>query len=193
MDPKNLEGSTDQTAEKREGHSRKGLPQASDLVKLAFGYLHPTGVAGGRAGARTIGLSRWASKSTSAASRMGSRSVSSGASVEAHGGRRAAVSAHGLLPISAWAVPVSVQRRATAHPREVRRSSTISASARSLFVHVAGALSGSWYSTATLRSAGWATRTLRRRRPERTVTPQSGSPRGAEAPRAGAIHGRMAA
>jgi len=42
MDPKNLEGSTDQTAEKREGHSRKGLPQASDLVKLAFGYLRPT-------------------------------------------------------------------------------------------------------------------------------------------------------
>jgi len=78
MDPKNLEGSTDQTAEKREGHSRKGSPQASDLVKLAFGHVHSTGVAGGQAGARTIGLSRWASQSTSAASRMGSSSVAVG-------------------------------------------------------------------------------------------------------------------
>ena len=106
------------------------------------------------------------------------------ASEGADGGGRGAASAHGRLPISAWAVPVSVQRRSTAQPLMVRRSSTISASARSLFIQVAEAPSGSWYSTATLRSAGWATRTRRRRRPERTVTSQPGSPRWAEPPSA---------
>jgi hypothetical protein len=41
MNPKKLDGATDQTEEEREGHDRRGSLQTSGLVKLAFGFVHP--------------------------------------------------------------------------------------------------------------------------------------------------------
>lgn len=43
MNPKQLDGATDQTVEKREGHDGRGSSRVSLLVKSAFGLVHPTG------------------------------------------------------------------------------------------------------------------------------------------------------
>ena len=40
--PKEFDGATDETEEKREGHGRRGSPLRSCLVKLGFEFLHPT-------------------------------------------------------------------------------------------------------------------------------------------------------
>jgi hypothetical protein len=42
MNPKQLDGVTDQTVEERGGHDRRGPSLLSCLVKLAFGFVHPT-------------------------------------------------------------------------------------------------------------------------------------------------------
>jgi hypothetical protein len=41
MDPKNLEGSTDQTVEEGEGRDRRGSPKESRMVKAAIEFCTP--------------------------------------------------------------------------------------------------------------------------------------------------------